>query len=307
VNGAFDNMKNLSSIDLSNNQIKNFDANFLNNLTNVNLSNNKIQECNISSIKLNAVVDLTSNYLSDFSKLTLPQNVATIYLSNNFLTQDLPQTSCTLIMGFQGLKNNQSLFKGDKICLYEGMIDGESNPITTITVSKKQGDDYVFYKSCGLNESIVITDLGYFKLEFSSSLLQKLDFTCIPTAPQVKMFAGEKEYEQVEYKVNEAVKIQFIGDGEIHYIFKGTEVLGNEFNISSYGAYQIQYWQIIDGMQSETEVITIYSSYVPPIIFVWIVIGIVGFVLLFYVLILFKNNIGKQKKEKVSLHGKGFE
>lgn len=302
---GFYNITAVTHLNLSNNQLELFDAGFSTILQEVNLKNNKLTTCDISTVAQDAVVDLSFNHLSSFDNLTLPTHNITINLTHNMLTQTPPQTIYNLNLGFQGAVNDNFVTKGSAIKFY-----GLQN-VTQVNIYKKEGETYTLIESLIAGEELLNLQLGNYKVEFiedvTPKVYQDIIFTARPQKPQIQVWQGDKQLSKV-HNVAKPTQLKFIGEGTIKYSldYGKTVHQSSQFNIDTYGTFIVQVWVEEDGFVSEKVIYTIYSNYVPPTTFVWLILGTLLLIALFYVGYLSKNWVAHTKTSTGKIN-KGFE
>lgn len=74
-------LRNLSALDLSNNELTEFALAPANSLVDINLSNNNLTVVDLSELPFGHNIDLSQNDLDDFSTIKLPRDVLTLNLA----------------------------------------------------------------------------------------------------------------------------------------------------------------------------------------------------------------------------------
>lgn len=302
---ALANMPKLENINLSNNKIAGFDGTFSSYLKSVNLKNNNLKSCNISSLNENGTADLSFNKLSSFANLTLPNNNSTILLTHNNLLQETPQEiSCTLNMGLQGLADLSILNKNSVIKYYHSLEN-----VAGIKLYKKTSDNQFEllneYTADATIQSLVI---GEYKLVFDETTEDKvysdIVFEIKPDVPTFEIWVGEEQVQTMPYVVKSSAVVKLFGEGEIYYsINNGEAKSGSEITIEKSGAYTITVWQKVNGMESEKESFLVNAKFSSSLSIVWIVLGALLFVAVFYLAYLWKESFTKSKISKNSKKG----
>lgn len=308
----FDNMPVLENLDLSGNQLTSFDSSFSSRLKNINLKNNKLTSCNISNIMENSSVDISFNKLSKFEKLTLPQNNSTIFATHNLLTEEIPVTiTCNLQLGFQGVVEGESIVKTSVFKFYG--LDGVSG--IDVYKTDENGNNLAGspFTTIEANQQLTNFDIGYYKLVFnegetSPKVYQNITLVCRPNTPVINLYIGNEKSEKELHIVSEIVTLKMEAEGEIYYTINGGEkVKASEITFNSSGSYTVVCWQTLEGMDSEKVTYLVISNYVDPLTFVWLFLGIIAFVLLFYGAYIWSHHLAKPKNSKTDLKGKGFK
>lgn len=301
----FSNMPNLQTLNATNNKISYFDAKNFTNLVNLDLSNNQLTFADISSLTEGGMADLTNNMLADFSKLIFPTTNSEIFLTHNLLTGQVPQTTCTLYMGFQGVKPNANLTKNSSIVFY-GLEGVENVKIYKVT------DQETLVATLNIEGTTTNLAIGNYVVKFTENndpkLYADLTFTLRPLKPTVLVTNtdGDKATEPYILSYETIVQITTEEDnGEIFYsINNGTAVKGNRLDIKSGGSYTIKCWQVIDGMESESVTVLVICKISNPLMLVWLLLGVLAIATLFYAFYYLSKNLGKKKSNNSN---KGFK
>lgn len=308
--GSFENMLNLEQLDLSNNQLTSVDCSFSTAIKNVNLSHNEITSCNLSTLNLDGYADISFNKLADFSKLKLPQTNAVVFATHNLLTQEAPNNlTCTLKLGFQGAQRDVSLTKNSVIRFYG--LDGvlKINIYKTDENGNLQSSEP--FQSLIAGEQLTNFTIAYYKIVFdegevSTKTYQDISIACRPLSPQFKLFISGKETEDELHIIKQIATLKMEAEGDVYYTINGGEITnGKEITFKNAGSYTVICWQKIDGMDSEKVTYLVISKYVAPLTFVWIFLGIVFFVIFFYIGGIWSNHAGLLRK-KEGTGKKGF-
>lgn len=308
----FDNMPVLESLDLSNNQITSFNADFSSKLSTINLKNNQITTCDLSTVMENSNIDISFNKISKFENLTLPQNNSTILATHNLLTEEKPENiTCNLQLGFQGGVEGESIVKTSVFKFYglEGVsgidvyeTDENGNKLTNTPLA-----------TIVANEQLTDFSIGYYKLVFNEGdttpkNYADISLVCRPDKPVFSLYIGEEKSEKELHSVNQIVTLKMEAEGELYYTINGGEkVKGSEIKIDASGSYTVVCWQTLEGMDSEKVTYLVISNYVDPLTFVWLFLGVLAFAVLFYGAYLWSNHLAKPKTAKTDLKGKGFK
>ena len=308
--GSFENMLNLEELNLSYNQLTSIDCSFSTSIKNVDLSHNELTSCNLSTLNVDGYANISFNKLADFSKLILPQTNATIFATHNLLTQDVPSNLiCTLNLGFQGGLSDVSLTKSSVIRFYS--LDG----VLKIDIYKTDENGNLIgsepYKSLTTGETLTNFPIAYYKIVFdegevSQKSYQDISIACRPLSPQFKLFIDGKQTEEELHIIKQIATLKMEAEGDVYYTVNGGEITnGNEITFKNAGSYTVICWQKIDGMNSEKVTYLVISKYVAPLTFVWIFLGVVFFVIFFYIGKIWSNHAGSLSK-KEGTGKKGF-
>lgn len=306
INDEISNLSNLANVqrlNLSNNIIKNFNASNFPKLVQLNLSNNKLENCNLSAIFNDASIDLSSNKISSFDNLTLPNNASTILLHQNYISSVAPTTTCEIFLGLQGVKN------GEKIEKNQNIVFRNLNGVTSVGLYKKINESFSFVKEYTEGESISIQNYGDYKIVFNGNP-EFLDvvFEIKPVKPSYEIYneSGTLLVKKFEYKSN--CEIVLGGEGTVFYKIDDQEqAQGTKINLNTNGTYYISFWQMIDGYSSEVVKISIKINVFNPLTMVWLLLGIVAFVGLFFFALKWKDFLLNPKKKKGIFSSKNFE
>ena len=308
---GFEFFNSLKVLNLSNNNLTGFENDFSSLLENIDLSNNSLTTAKLGTLAENAVVNLSYNQLKTFEKITFPQTACSVHLTHNFLTEDINLANyenLTLYLGLQGVNQNANLIKQDKIKF--GVLDN----VEKLELYKKVGENYVLVQDINPNSELTNLNINAYKITFvlvdtTSTNYDDILFMVRPKMPNYKLVDEEQnKLETTSTILKQKCEIIFEGDGELYYqVNNGEIVKGTSFKIEESGSYTISFWQKQDGVDSLKNSITIISKYFNPLSFVWIMLGIVFFVAMFYAGIVWKNSFSKSKNTKSSnLSGKGF-
>lgn len=306
----FSNMPNLETLNLSNNEITLFNSTFSNRIKNVDLSHNKISTCDLSTLVNDGYADVSFNCLNGFSNLTLPQTNATIFASHNLLTEQCPtDISCTLQLGYQGCIDGKSI-TSESVIKYYGLEGVNSVAIyKTNENGEIIGDTPV--STLSADEMLNNFPIGYYKVVFDEGeVLEKkypdIQMVCRPHSPVFQLYINGQIPEKELHLINQVATLKMEADGDVYYKINNGEIKqGNEIKINVSGSYTIVCWQKVDGMDSEKVTYLVISNYVDPLTFVWIFLGIIAFVVLFYVGKLWGNHSANPKVK--NKNKKGFE
>lgn len=294
---SFDFMTALRSLDISYNQIAYVDCTFATALTAINANNNNISYANISCLKEGGTANLSFNSLDSFEKLVLPQVSASIYLTHNLLVEDAIQTTCTLNLGLQGVKDSSSLDTNSVIRFY-GLENVESVQIFSV---KDQAESLVqTMEITGESEYCQLTNMqiGDYILKFvqEGDSFENISFVVRPLKPTVVVESIDGEKFSEPYLIKQKAVVKISANGDVYYSINGGEKKqGNTILIEKNGSYTITCYQHLDDYDSETETILIICKFSSPISIVWLVIGIVLLAILLYVGYAWKNNLSTIK------------
>ncbi len=307
---GFQYMTMLQNLDLSGNKITYFDASDFLSLQNVNLKNNSLAYANISTIKEGGLVDLSFNNLDSFDKIVLPQGACTVNLTHNMLTGEVPSTTSTLNMGFQGVKNAQKLTKESVIKFY-----GLEN-VDSVKIYKIVDDSKTLVYTMQIDEEnpvFTLTNLaiGNYSAEFEETSeldsYQNITFSVVPVGPVAVVKDLNGDILNVPYIIKTHATVTLESDsGEIFYsINNGETVKGNTIKIDSNGSFTIKFWTVEDGFASESETVLVICQYTNPLSIVWVLVGMIAIAIIFYIGYVWRENVGKKKTSSKNTN-KGF-
>lgn len=307
---SFENMSNLETLNLSNNQITYFSSTFSNRLKNVDLSHNEISSCNLSTVASDGYVDISFNLLSRFQDITLPNSNATVFATHNLLTEEPPtEILCTLLLGYQGGLAGKSI-TAESVIKFYGLDEVASVKIYQTNESGDITNQTPVYSLIS-GEMLSNFPIGYYKVVFDENdeLNKKYDdilLVCRPNSPVFQLYIDGEIPEKELHIIKQIATLKMEADGEIYYkINNGETKQGNEILIDKSGSYTVVCWQKVNGMDSEKVTYLVISNYVDPLTFVWIFLGIIAFVVLFYAGKIWGNHSANPKVK--NKNKKGFE
>ena len=310
---------------------------YLNNFTKLktlNLSYNNLSTINLSNIKSLQTVDLSNNNFNNIQDIVLyePQQDEVIsekrevYLSYNNLTDYINSENTTINYNFgvQGVKNNGIYYLSAEVG-FKSYID----KITKIEIKKQtdsESNEWSTFATLPFvdnetNETInkISLPFGVYKIEFTEKdgfipsdmpasqyrYVDDITFSVKVPAPVFKFYQEEQEVPRT-INIYTPTTIKFDGVGELHILVNGEEVTGNSVYISTYGTSLISYYQIVDGVKSDIQEITVVCKISNGLSFLYILLTFLGFALLCLIgYVLYKKVYLKQlfhnktdKKEK---------
>lgn len=287
---------NLTQVDLTTNS----NSTFLPNLEYLNLENNNIEYLDAQYCSNLTTVKLNNNNLSNFENLKLPNNSITVNLyQNNLDIEQIPVTTNQINLGVQGVKNNAQYYKNAKLSF---LPDSNTTKISIYKDGQSVGEipyiengELKYSKTLGYGNY----ELRYTLLEEATTTLDSVNFSINVQVPTLKFFQNESEISPV-FRISKKTKITFEGEGTIYLIINGKTTQTNTVEISSYGNYTIQYYQEIDGYKSEIKLIHITSMINYYVQWIFIVVGIVLFVIAIKLVLVYINKPinGKLKKRE---------
>lgn len=302
--------QNLTSIDLSNNQLEKVSfGSYMTQLSDINLINNQITSVEAKSLSPTksgnvATIHLSNNKIADIKDVELPYPwestpIITVELLGNVLRERPDSTEKRIFkVGLQNL-SALSLISGENI--YFEQIENVKAYVFQV---KKEGEEekVTEYKILANEENFTLpvdtyrvkffdTTLGIFLEEDNEKRgLIGFDFTVKPTMPTYKIMIGNKEYDNYSKTINGRPKLKvFGGQGTLYYSVAGSEWKevkeGGLVSLKEYsGKYIVRLKNVENGIDSQIISVSLSTSlnpYLPDLLLLIVIIGvilIIGFV-----------------------------
>ena len=312
VNLSFSSLKGLEKFDFSNLNTFNASGHKISSITNelnsmvnlqtLNLSNNSLNSVNLQSLEKLNNINLSYNKFNNWENIQLFNFVspATINLTNNYLSvNNIPVTTNTLLVGLQGVKNNEQFNSSASISFlpYEDIISVSIYKGETLVKTIPYEENSQTFNTHSLS-------YGEYTIKYNSqtsvSLPENVTFKVKVPSPTIKFFQNNEEVEPT-LKIYKETTISFIGEGDIYITHRGKTEKTNTFNIKDYGTYTITYYQVVNGDASEERTLTVISNVNAFVQWIYIVVGIVLFVIAIRLVLLYLRKPAKgkiQKREK---------
>lgn len=296
---------NLTSIDLSNNQLESVSfGNKMNNLNNINLANNRITQVDaraISAVSSGNEIDinLANNRVSDINKVELPYfwketPTITVNVTGNAL-KEKPATTEKRIYQY-GLQNLSLLELTSVDNIEYEQIEGVKAYV--YQVEKQEGLEDVLTEYKVLDESTTLTlpvdnyRVRYFDKTTNSFISEEEDstgfvgyeFLVKPTIPSYKVIVGGKEYDNYSKTINGRPKLKlFGGQGTLYYSVSGGEWKeaseGEVISLKQYaGKYSVRIKNVeneIDSQYVTVSLSTSLNAYIPDLLLLVLIIAII--------------------------------
>lgn len=289
------------------------------NLEELDVSNNKLTSAILKNFTTLKKANLSNNEITDLNDIVLGDSqTASLYLSCNYidLTTDeynnLQSSSVNYQIGLQGVNSNDKFYGKDvTISFFPYKNDNGENACTKIEVYKNEDTTNLI--------SLPYMDGGAFKYsttltyaKYTIKFLLNDTVIIVPTGNvEFTLFVPKvlTEFYRNNQKVDpilitkEPITLKFIADGEVFVKVNdsGEYEKLSEFTIDKNGIYNIFYYQVLDGHVGDIQELNISYKIVNPFDFVIIILGIIFFVGVIYIALMYANrpatgNIRKKEK-----------